>query len=102
MTKKHRTFTAEFKHETACLVLDQHYSVSEACRAMSVGETSLRRWINQLKKERGGHTPTAKALTPEQQKIQQLEARIHRLEREKSILKKATALLMLEGVEHTR
>ncbi len=35
-----------------------------------------------------------KALTPEQQKIQELEARINRLEREKSILKKATALLM--------
>ncbi|EGH26995.1 hypothetical protein PSYMO_38128, partial [Pseudomonas amygdali pv. mori str. 301020] len=34
----------------------------------------------------------SKALTPEQQKIQELEARIARLEREKSILKKATAL----------
>ena len=33
-------------------------------------------------------TPTSKALTPEQQKIQELEARINRLEREKSILKK--------------
>ncbi len=36
---------------------------------------------------RGGVTPTSKALTPEQQKIQELEARINRLEREKSILK---------------
>src|SRR3569833_1802273 len=35
------------------------------------------------------------ALTPEQQKIQELEAKISRLEREKAILKKATALLML-------
>lgn len=32
-------------------------------------------------------TPQNKALTPEQQKIQELEARIARLEREKSILK---------------
>ncbi len=39
-------------------------------------------------------TPKSKALTPEQQKIQELEARINRLEREKAILKKATALLM--------
>ncbi|EGH19344.1 hypothetical protein Pgy4_40882, partial [Pseudomonas savastanoi pv. glycinea str. race 4] len=36
-------------------------------------------------------TPQSKALTPEQQKIQELEARIARIEREKSILKKATA-----------
>jgi len=35
-------------------------------------------------------TPKSKALTPEQQRIQELEARCERLEREKSILKKAT------------
>ncbi|MNO43137.1 Calcineurin-like phosphoesterase [compost metagenome] len=50
----------------------------------------------------GGVTPTSKALTPEQQKIQELEARINRLEREKSILKKATALLMAEEHERSR
>ena len=52
--------------------------------------------------ERGGITPAIKALTPEQQKIQELEARIMRLEREKSILKKATALLMSEDLERRR
>ena len=41
-------------------------------------------------------------LTPEQQKIQELEARINRLEREKAILKKATALLMADELERTR
>ena len=35
-------------------------------------------------------------------RVQELEARIERLEREKSILKKATALLMSEGIERTR
>ncbi len=39
---------------------------------------------------------------PEQQKIQGLEARINRLEREKSTLKKATALLMAEDHERLR
>jgi len=43
---------------------------------------------------------TAKALTPEQQTIQELQARINRLELEKKILKEATALLMAE--EHGR
>ncbi|PAX99034.1 transposase, partial [Pseudoalteromonas sp. HM-SA03] len=36
------------------------------------------------------------------QKIQELEARINRLEREKSILKKATALLMSEEMNNIR
>lgn len=68
---------------------------------MDVGETALRRWVEQLRLERGGATPMSKALTPEQQKIQELEARISRLEREKSILKKATALLMSDELERS-
>ncbi|WP_028112890.1 IS3 family transposase, partial [Ferrimonas kyonanensis] len=92
MTKRQRrTFSAEFKVDTACLVLDQGYSIPEAARSLDVGETALRRWVEQLKLERGGTTPTVKALTPEQRKIQELEAKINRLEREKTILKKATA-----------
>jgi len=39
---------------------------------------------------------------PEQQKIQELEARINRLEREKDILKKATTLLMVDEFTRTR
>ena len=49
--------------------------------------TALRRWVDQLRIERDGGTPKGKALTAEQQKIQELEARINRLEREKAILK---------------
>ncbi len=52
----------------------------------------LRRWVEQLQAERSGQTPTSKALTPDQQKIQELEARINRLEREKAILKKKLPL----------
>jgi transposase len=96
MTKQRRTFSTEFKHESALLVLDQGYSILEASRAVGVVETVLRRWVEQLQQERNGVTPSSKALTPEQQKIQELEARINRLEREKAILKKATALLMSE------
>ncbi|WP_338793193.1 IS3 family transposase [Pseudomonas sp. AE27] len=88
MTKQRRTFTPEFKREAACLVLDQGYSHIEAARSLGLVESALRRWVSQLQQERSGVTPTSKALTPEQQKIQELEARINRLEREKSNLKK--------------
>ena len=90
MKRNRRTFTPEFKLEAATLVLDKGYSIPEASRSLDVGETALRRWVQQLKIERGGETPQTKALTPEQKKIQELEARINRLEREKTILKKAT------------
>lgn len=103
MTKRQRrTFSTEFKLDAASLVLDQGYSIPEAANSMGVGETALRRWVDQLKVERGGMTPMAKALMPEQKKIQELEVRINRLEREKSILKKATALLMSDELERSR
>ena len=101
MKKQRRSFSTEFKQEAACLVLDQEYSVLEACRSLDIGETALRRWVEQLRFERGGGTPVSKALTAEQHRIQELEARVYRLEREKTILKKATALLMSDEMNRT-
>jgi len=101
MKKQRRSFSTEFKHEAACLVLDQGYAVLEACRSLDIGETALRRWVQQMELERGGGTPVSKALTAEQRRIQELEARVHRLERGKAILKKATALLMSDEMIRT-
>lgn len=92
---KKRLFSQEFKRESASLVVDKGYSVTEACTAVGVSDSAMRKWVRQLREERGGTTPIgSKALTPEHQRIQELEARIRRIEREKDILKKATALLM--------
>ncbi|MFT5033236.1 MAG: transposase [Bermanella sp.] len=101
MKRLRRSFSTEFKHDAARLVLDQGYSAIEASRSLNVGETALRRWVSQLELELGGVTPSSKALTPDQQRIQELEARVNRLEREKSILKKATALLMSDEMNRT-
>ncbi|MCK5530261.1 MAG: transposase, partial [Halopseudomonas aestusnigri] len=92
MTRKRRTFTPEFKQEAASLVLDQGYSITQASLSLGVVESVLRKWVKQLTEERQGVTPKGKAMTPEQQRIQELEERCRRLEMEKTILKKATAL----------
>ena len=102
MANRRRSFSTEFKREAASLVLDQGYSVAEASRSLEIGETALRRWLHQLEGERHGVTPTSKALTIEQQRIQELERQVRRLEQEKSILKKATALLMSDEMNRTR
>lgn len=102
MVQQRRSFSTEFKRESASLVLDQGYSIPEASRSLDVGQSALRRWVKQLQQERGGITPTSKAMTPEQQRIQELEAQVKRLEQEKSILKKATALLMSDEINRTR
>jgi len=97
-----KSYTTEFKREAASLVLDSGYPVSEACEAMGVGATAMRRRVQQLREERDGITPPAgrKALTPEQQRIQEPEARLRKVEREKDILKKATALLMSDTLRN--
>ncbi len=102
MTKK-RNFSTEFKLEAASLIVDQSYTYKEACASMGVGSTALRRWVKQLKAERGGMTPrTSPAFTAEQQEIQQLKTRIRQLETEKDILKKASALLMSDQYRHIK
>ena len=96
MSKKH--YSPEFKQEAAILVLDQDYTVADACEAMGVGRTALSRWVSQLRHERSGETPlAAKAITPEHREIQVLKEQVRRLQREKDILKKASALLMSEA-----
>jgi transposase len=73
MTKKRPAYSTEFKNEAASLVIDKNYSISEACDAMGVGYTAMRRWVKQLEPERDGNTPTAGAITVEQQRIKQIE-----------------------------
>ena len=102
MSDKRRTFSTQFKHEAAALVIDQGYTYPAACDAVGVGESALRRWVKQLSEERNGITPKSKALTADQQRIQALEAQVKRLELEKTILKKATALLMSDDLKRIR
>ena len=93
-----RTFSPEFRLESAELVVDKHYSIREAASAMNVGHSTMDRWVNQLRNERNGVTPKASALTPEHQRIKELEKKLRRVEEHNEILKKATALLMSDSL----
>ena len=95
-------FSPGFRLESAQLVLDQGYSVREAAKAMGVGKSTMDKWVRQLRKERNGESPKASPMTPEQRKIRELEAKIRKIEREKDILKKATALLMSDSLNSSR
>ncbi|QDE32425.1 transposase [Shewanella polaris] len=97
--KTQPTYSTEFKIDTANLVIKQGYTIREACDATGVGPTAIRRWVTQLRQEFEGITPSANAITPEQKRIQELEAQIKKIEWEKDILKKATALLMQDNIK---
>ena len=97
--KTRSTYSNEFKIDTANLVLKQGYSIQEAADAMNVGPTAVRRWAKQYEAETSGITPQNKAITAEQIRIQELEARIKKIEWENDILKKATALCMQDSIK---
>ena len=98
-----RTFTPEFRLESAQLVVDQNYSVREAATAMDVGKSTMDKWVRQLRTERsGGQIKAATPIMPDQLKIRELEKRLKRSELEKEILKKATALLMSDTMNGLR
>ncbi|EBS1758670.1 IS3 family transposase, partial [Salmonella enterica subsp. enterica serovar Oranienburg] len=85
---KKRNFSAEFKRESAQLVVDQNYTVADAARAMDVGLSTMTRWVKQLRDERQGKTPKASPMTPEQIEIRELRKKLQRIEMENEIFKK--------------
>lgn len=60
MTKRSwRAFSAEFRFEAEQLVLAQNDTFVEAAKAMSVGKSTMDKWVGQLKQARNGVTPEA-------------------------------------------
>ena len=100
MTK--RKFTPEYKQEVAELVLENGYSIREAADAMSVGKSTVDKWVRQLRAERDGCEVKANPISVDQRKIKELERENSRLRLEKEILKKATALLMSDSMNGLR
>lgn len=73
-----RNFSAEFKRESAQLVVDQNYTVADAAKAMDVGLSTMTRWVKQLRDECQGKTPKASTITPEQIEIRELRKKLQR------------------------
>ena len=92
MKKRRQTFSADFKREAVGLVVDQGYSLAEAGRSLGIRGNLVGRWKRQLEMEESGAFPGNGQLTPDQQRIKDLEKEVRRLRMEKDILKKATAI----------
>jgi len=103
MSKRTRPiFSPEFRLESAQLVTDQGRSIREAAEAMGVGKSTMDKWVRQLREERQGMSPQATPMTADQRRIRELEKQLRRVEEEKEILKKATALLMSDSLNNFR
>ncbi|AZE46570.1 Mobile element protein [Pseudomonas chlororaphis] len=96
MIKKRRTFDEGFKLQVVKMITDQGLSVPQVCRDLDLGETAVRRWVQQYEAEQLGQAGIGKPLTSEQQRIRQLEQENRQLKMDNDVLKKATAFFARE------
>lgn len=97
MVKKRQKYTAEFKKDAVGLVTGQSYSYAEAGRSLGINGNIISRWHRELLSSETGAFPGNGKLSSEQQRIQELERQVQRLEMEKAILKKATVFFAKES-----
>lgn len=91
-----KKYSREFKREAVALVEDQGYTKAEAARSLGVRPELIRRWHREFAEQSTDAFPGNGNLTPEQQRIRELEAENRRLKMEKEILKKATVFFVQE------
>jgi transposase len=96
MSQKRRVFDSAFKLEVVKMIQANGLSVAQVCQDMQVGETAVRRWLKQAEAEQLGQAGIGKALTPEQQRIRQLEAENRQLKSDNELLKKVSAFFARE------
>ncbi|WGM08335.1 IS3 family transposase [Arsenophonus nasoniae] len=89
MTRKVKvTFSGKQKLEYAKLMVEGGYSNIQVEKISGAGKSAVSRWKQQYLAELNGNTPVkSKALTPEQQRIQELEVQLKRAQRDNDILK---------------
>ncbi len=86
-----KRYSKEFKQDAVSLVLEQGHSRAEAARELGPNTNMLCRWVQEYNKDDGHAFKGNGWLFPEQEEIRKLKTQVKRFEREKDILKKATA-----------
>ena len=87
--KSRKRYSKEFKLDAVSLVLEQDYTRSEAARSLGLDARMLGRWVKEHQANGGEAFRGNGKLTPEQEQIRELKARVKRLEMERDVLKKA-------------
>ena len=87
---RRRRFSAEYKAEAVGLVYESGKSIGVIAREPGLGETALRRWVQQAEMD-SGRGPRGTLTTSEREELGQLQRENQRLRMERETLKQATA-----------
>lgn len=96
MTRERGSFDAAFKLQVVKMIQEQGLTVPQVCQELKLGETAVRRWLKQVQAEQNGQPGIGKPLTPDQQRIRQLELENRQLRADNELLKKASAFFAKE------
>jgi transposase-like protein len=102
MTKTRRTYTREFKLEAVHLWQTGGKSAAQIERDLDIDGSCLYRWKRTLAKEGENAFPGHGRLTPEQERVRQLEREVEILRQERDILKRSDHLLAPKPVRFCR
>jgi transposase-like protein len=94
--RERRRFTDEYKAETVRLIQTSGKSIGKLALELGIGETALRRWVEQAELE-AGRGPAGALKRSEREELAELRRENQRLRMERAILKKATAFFAKES-----
>jgi len=92
MTRKKRTYTDEFKRDAINLWKTTSKSATVVENELGITHGLLSKWKAQMKTQGEAAFPGRGHMTPEQERIRQLERELRIAQQERDILKKAVAI----------
>lgn len=94
MGRKH--FSDEFKADAVRRVITGGFSVPKLSQVLGVGETALRRWVEEARAKESLPAAQPGDLDEAQRRIAELQKQVEQLQQEKALLKKSVAFFVKE------
>ena len=90
-------YTKEFKQDAVNLVIEQGYSANEAGRRLGVNQSNISRWVREHRRDQKDLAEGGVPRKELEAEIRRLKKENQRLQMEREILKKATAIFAKES-----
>lgn len=91
-----KNFSDEFKADAVRRVISGGFPVSKVCQALGIGETALRRWVDEARARASAPAVQPGDLDAAQRRIAELQKQVEQLQQEKALLKKSVAFFVKE------
>jgi transposase len=85
------------RHEAIDLVVVNGYSIATVCQMVGIGQTALRRWVQEWREAQAAVPQDGQRLSADQRRIKELERQVATLQEEREVLKKSVAFFVKDS-----